>query len=439
MTRFHTYSKAFGVRSGIWALLVVLCSSTAALAADSISGTARNQTQGRPAAGDDVILLRLDQGMQEETRAKTDGQGSFTVKVQSPDKPYLVRIVHQGVNYDQQASAGNTVAIDVFDAAPKVQGVNGSIEILRAGTQDNTLHVSDMMEIKNESQPPITQAGERTLEVYLPAKAKLDSVFASGAGKLPVVISASPVPGEAGHYTVSFPLRPGSTQFAFNYNLPYDGRVAFRPRHAYAFRQMAVMIPPTMKFTSNSSAFKPLSVGNPAFKVQAASQLDAGAAPEFELSGSGAVPGLQARSQSQPRTAMPPGTNPGQTAAQPALPPATSSNPQTPVQGGLRGASRAPVPPAAASSPREWWILGGASILVVGTFAFMVWRARRRSGAIVKPGSSATPLIEALKQELLELETSRVQGSISGEEYDKAKQALDGTMQRALARAAAKP
>src|SRR2546429_6808214 len=120
-----------------------------------------------------------------------------------------------------------------------------------------------------------------------------------------MTISAALVPGQPGHYTVNFPLRPGATKFAFNYDLPYDGHVAFQTRHAYPLQQMAVMIPPTMKFSSRSPAFKILPIGNSGYQVQAANQLQEGEGPGFEVSGTGALPPLgdqgkkQARSQSQ--------------------------------------------------------------------------------------------------------------------------------------------
>jgi hypothetical protein len=46
----------------------------------------------------------------------------------------------------------------------------------------------------------------------------------------------------------------------------------------------------------------------------------------------------------------------------------------------------------------------------------------------------STLLLEALKEELFQLEVDRQKGRISAEEYAKAKQALDATLQRALAR-----
>src|SRR5260370_40068782 len=67
---------------------------------NSISGSVRNATTGKPAAEDEVVLIRLLDGMQEETRTKTDAQGEFTLNVQLPRTGYMVQAVHQGVNYD---------------------------------------------------------------------------------------------------------------------------------------------------------------------------------------------------------------------------------------------------------------------------------------------------------------------------------------------------
>jgi hypothetical protein len=61
-------------------------------------------------------------------------------------------------------------------------------------------------------------------------------------------------------------------------------------------------------------------------------------------------------------------------------------------------------------------------------------QSRSKSPAI-RPTSSV--LLEALKEELFELEVERKQGHLSQEEYEKAKSALDQTLERALKREAA--
>jgi hypothetical protein len=346
-------------------LALLACFSTAALGADNISGSVRNESRGKPAAGDEVILLRLDNGMQEEARAKADATGAFSVEARHPDKPYLVRVVHQGVSYDQRAFDGDAVSIQVFDAAPQVPGVSGTIEVFRAGTKGNMLHVSDMVEIKNESSPPVTQAGEHTFEAYLPANATIDSVLAAGPGKISVMISAAPVPGEPGHYTVNFPLRPGATKFAFNYDLPYRGRAAFRTRHAYPLQQFAVMIPRTMKFSSHSPAFERLSTADRDYQVRAATRVNAGEGPEFEVSGAGALPALGNQAQSEARSDSPAPLNATLAApARTAMPSLTSID--------LRSKQTQP--------PSQWLILNGVTAVLLAACGLLVWRARKPRG-----------------------------------------------------------
>jgi len=295
------YRKGSGVRAIILVLLSAIPLSTAARDANEITGSARNESRGQAAVGDRVILIRLDRGMEEESQARTGQRGAFRLHVRDAGKAYLVRVLHEGVSYDQRAYAGDDLSIQVFDAAPRVPRVSASIEILRAGTNGNLLHVSDMYELKNESSPPVTQTGGQTFEVYVPANAKMDSVLAAGPAKIGVLIPANPVPGEPGHYTVSFPLRPGETKFAFNYDLPYEGHAVFQTRLAYPLQQFAVMIPPTMRFSSRSPAFEVLATGNSRYQVRAANQLNAGDGPGFEVSGTGAVPPLvgQAKTQAQ--------------------------------------------------------------------------------------------------------------------------------------------
>lgn len=365
MINLRVSGKGCYVRGMLSILALLACFSAAALSANSISGSARNLSRGQPAAGDEVILLRLDSGMQEEARGKTDPRGAFTLNVQYPDKPYLVRVVHQNVNYDQQASADGTLSINVFDAAPQVRSVTGSIEILRTVTNGNLLHVSDLYEIKNESSPPLTQAGEHTFEVYLPVKAKIDSVLAAGPGKIAEMISAAPVPGEPGHYTVSFPLRPGATKFAFNYDVPYDGHAAFQTRHVYPLQQLAVMIPPTMKFSSRSAAFEILTTGNSRYEVRAANRLKAGEGPQFEVSGAGALPPLgdQAKPQGWSQTPAPP--NPTRSAAgRAALPSFASVDSRS---GQLQ-------------SPSQTLVLVGVTSALLAVSVLLVWRTRKPLG-----------------------------------------------------------
>jgi len=362
MTKPRLRGMRFCIRKVLTVAALLVLFSIGALGASNITGSVRNQSRGEPAAGDEVVLARLDRGMQEEARARTDSRGAFTFNVQHPDKPYLVRVFHQGVSYDQQASAGQALSIQVFDAATHVGGITGTIEILRTGTNGNLLHVSDLVEIKNVSSPPLTQAGKRTFEVYLPANAKIDSVLAAGSGRMSMMISAAPVPGQPGHYTVNFPLRPGTTKFAFNYDLPYDGHATFHPKFAFPVQQLAVMIPPSMKFSSRSPAFKILAIGNSRYQVQAANQLTAGKGPEFELSGTGALPRLGDQANSQASAESPVIPNP-------TLPALTRA--ATPSLASIDSRLNRTQPPS------QSLVLGGVTAALLAASALLVWRARK--------------------------------------------------------------
>ena len=367
------YRKGSSERAIILVLLSAIPFSTAARDANDITGSARNESRGRAAVGDRVILIRLDRGMQEESQARTGQRGAFRLHVSHAGKAYLVRVVHEGVSYDQRAYAGDDLSIQVFDAAPRVPRVSASIEILRAGTNGNLLHVSDMYELKNESSPPVTQAGGQTFEVYVPANAKMDSVLAAGPAKIGVLIPANPVPGEPGHYTVSFPLRPGETKFAFNYDLPYEGHAVFETRLAYPLEQLAIMIPPSMRFSSRSPAFRLLPTGRSDYQVQTANQLKAGEGPGFEVSGTGALPALGDQAKSHAGTL-----------------PLTTSKPPAPDSDRPLRSSFGHVDPQLQQTyaHAQSLVLGGLTAVLLGVCALLVWRARktRRTHAVKTTG-----------------------------------------------------
>lgn len=410
--------------------LIAGCSATA-LATETISGVARNQTQGRIAAGDEVILLRLDQGMQEEARTRTDSKGMFLFPLQYPGKPHLVRVMHQGVNYDRQASAGEAISIDVFDAQTRVKGITGSLEVIRTGATRDQLHVSDMIELRNDAEPPVTQAGERTFEIYLPPHAKMDSVLAAGSEKIGVMISATPAPGDPNHYTVNFPLRPGATKFAFNYDLPYDGQARFQIKNRYSLQQLAVMIPSTMKFTSTSSTFQSLPVGGNSYHVESLQNVKEGTGSEFEISGFGAFPSLSTQSSSKSQTAAPAAHDSSVLGR---------LRMQDERENALEGTSDTGWSSLLLDLP-GWLFFTIALVLEIS--GVMIWRKRwlfanALAHTVAEQGKvefqlPPIDLLENLKKELFQLEIDRLLGDVSPEAYTAAKRALEQAIEQLLA------
>jgi len=341
-------------------LLLACCfSASFAFAADTITGTVRNQTTARPATGDDVVLLRLTEGMQEEARTKTDVQGAFFLKVSATNARHVVRVLHQGVNYDQTVTGDVPLEIKVFDAVPRISGLNGNIGIVRMESDGNVLKVEEMYAITNASTPPVTQSGPRNFEMFLPENAEFDSVEAKGPEGIWTNVPPVAVPAQPGHYIVNFPLRPGDTLFKFAYHLPYLGAAAFHLKLAYPIKRFAVMHPPSMSFkASRPEAFTNPGITKGLQVEQAVTKTFVSQVPVFEISGTGMVEPRASAGQTAPR--------------QVTAPPAAAPNDNALDHGGTSGSA------APSQSTKEVWLILAAIFAILAASMFAFWRRRRR-------------------------------------------------------------
>ena len=154
-------------------LIALICFSALA-SAQTLTGTVKNSTTGKPAAGDEVVLLSLAQGMEEAGRIKTDAKGNFSFKLDNAESPHLVRAIHQGVTYHRMAPPGTTsVEVEVYDAGKKVDGIAVVADIMRVQAEQGQLEVMRAFAVQNTSKPPRTQMNERNLEFYVPEGAQV--------------------------------------------------------------------------------------------------------------------------------------------------------------------------------------------------------------------------------------------------------------------------
>ena len=448
-------AQAFGpaVRGkALLTALILLLTSLAA--AQTLTGTLKNSTTGKPAAGDAVVLLKLGQGMEEAGRTQSDAKGQFSFKLDDAQSPHLVRAIHQGVTYHRMAPPGTTsVELEVYDVAKKIDHVEVVADILRLQVEQGQLVVVREFGVQNTAKPPRTQMNERNLEFYIPDRAQIipDSATATTENGNP--LKSAPVPeGEKNRYSFIFPLRPGLTRFEVAYQLPYTGSANVDPKSLYPLEHFVVMMPKTMQFTAAaaSAGFKLINYPNePDAIVQVASNITPGQNLSFKVSGEGVLQSPQEDEAAK-----------GEAGAQ------TTNRP-----GGGLG------PPIDAPDPLQkyrWWILGGiAAALILGGIFVAVRQqsaartlARRKTASPMRsaghgaahheeeddeygptpalaasiPAAArpASRLLDALKEELFQLEVERRQGQISQSEYESAKSALDQTLDRALKREAQK-
>jgi len=135
--------------------LTVLLLLAAFASAQTLTGNLKNGTTNKPAAGDDVVLIKLAQGMEEAARTKTDVQGNFSFKLDDAASPHLIRAIHQGVTYHRMAPPGNTsVDLQVYDVSKKAEGINVTADLMYLQASKGELAIMRLFAVDNTSKPP---------------------------------------------------------------------------------------------------------------------------------------------------------------------------------------------------------------------------------------------------------------------------------------------
>jgi len=426
-------------RKSFLGLLAMLLFSAAAFAA-TITGTVTNATTGKPAAGESVELLEMQQGMNVLASTKTDARGSFSFNVNDPNSPHLVRVMHDGVGYFPASGpispGAASTAIDVYDASAKVSDIGTNVEVMRVQADSGNLQVIQLIAVKNGSKPPRTLSGKKTYEFYLPDGAQIDQAMVQPPGGMAINTSANPE--GSGKYSFDYAIKPGETRFEVAYHLPYSGSAKFTPKTPGDVQHFVVMTPKSMTFQPSGGAkFAPMD--DATATVQIATNVKAGTDLSFQVSGTGVLKEDQGTGQDQGQ---------GQGAPDQSSPSAGMS-PDNRPGGGLG-------PPIDAPDPLHsyrWPILAGLGVILFCGALFVVNSSNQQARATAPTPAPIPPLapkrdkaaalaateknsmlLEGLKEELFNLELEKQQGRISEEEYQQAKSALDQTLKRALAR-----
>jgi hypothetical protein len=321
---------------------------------------------------------------------------------------------------------------------------------MRIQAAKDQLTVTRDFGVRNTSNPPRAQINERNLEFYIPDGARVVENSGTAITENGIPLKSAPVPeGEKNRYSFGFPLRPGVTRFEVTYQLPYAGSANLDPKSIYPLENFMVMLPKPMKFeaAAGSAGFKLIHFPNaPDATVQVASNTSDRQNLAFNISGEGTLEtGWQSGTQGsgQPEdgsagvaTAAPSNNRPG---------------------GGLGP----PIDAPDALQKYRWWILGGFAAFLIISGVCIARRQQSTNRAlrypklnsssiptIQKEGSAVSgkaPIVEAIRipgagvmegirDELFQIEMEHQKGQISQAEYQKAKAALDRTLERVLKR-----
>jgi hypothetical protein len=242
--------------------------------------------------------------------------------------------------------------------------------------------------------------------------------------------------GPKGHYSFDFPIQPDNgdkdTLFQISYSLPYSsGKYDFKSQVTMPADNFAVLMPKSMSFTAGSGENFRSVQEDPGVQTY----ILKGAVPDkaitFSVAGNGSMPREDQNAAAGAQGGMGAQTAGGQPG------------------GGIGAPINTPDP----LSKYKWWILGGLALLLTAGAGFLL---RKPAGGVAPTagvsvpatahGSSVayqpvassvgknTALLNVLKDELFAVESEKIAGTLSPEEYVKVKAALETVLARALKR-----
>ena len=409
-----------------------------------VSGTVTDKTTNKPSAGDKVELIDVQQGMAVVASTTTDSKGHYQIE-KTGAGPELVRVTHQGGQYFIAAPEGGEPGdIPVYDVAANVEGMRIEADVIEVDdTSNGQLQMTEQIFVHNTASPPHTQYNpSKGFEVIIPADAMVDGASAKRPTGMPTVVRVKPGNGN-GHYVFDFPIQPDEaekdTLFRLSYHMPYSGTYTFHPQIPLPADNVAVLLPKSISFKSESgSTYQPVPQ-DPAIQTLLSRNVGPGTALDFTISGQGTMPREQQGSQGQQGQSLPSG--PG---------------------GGIGEPINTPDP----LSKYKWWILGGVMLLLAAVAGFLlrkpamataggppvpapditrpVGRVPRAQSAhpapampvaqplSAGPASHNATLLQVLKEEMFDIESEKLSGALSSADYEEQKAALAIVLKRAL-------
>lgn len=415
--------------------LAVFCSLLMATVAQAstYTGTVTDKTTNQPAAGDTIVLLDVQAGMAVAGKATTDAHGHYTLNGPGAG-PYLIRVTHQGGTYFIAAPEGGAPGdIPVYDVAQKVDGVRIEADVIEVEADGGQLHITERYFVHNTSTPPRTEYNPaKGFEIVLPPDATVDGADGRRPTGLPTSLSLQPA-GAKNHYKFDFPIQPDEgdkdTLFQLSYHLPYNGSYTFKPQLLLPADNFAVLLPKSITFTPGPGAAFQAVPQDPSVQTELVKNVAVGQNIAFTISGTGSMPREAQNGQGEQAGQ---GGQSGQLGNTPG--------------GGIGEPNDKPDP----LTKYRWWILGGIALVLAAAAAFLL---RKPAGAVAVAGGApgaagvvpaaafaATPaaknaaLLNALKEELFALESEKLSGTLTADEYQTQKAALETVLKRALQR-----
>lgn len=247
-----------------------------------VSGTVTNGTRGKPVAGVEVHLVKLEGGMQVVGKTTTDAQGRFSFSADISG-PGMIRATYQGVNYHHPYQAGSgSIELRVFETAETGRYSVDRMTYLVQQANDQLL-IGREFTVRNETSPPVTLLRPGgVFRFRLPEGVTPERTSAIGANGMPIPVAARA--SGNGTWTIDYPLRPGETRFFTVSTMPYkDLQASVNESLAWDAASVLLYVPQQMKVAA--PGFQSLGTDR-GLAVYGLTAVKAGTAVAWSVSGS---------------------------------------------------------------------------------------------------------------------------------------------------------
>jgi len=403
--------KISSFQSATIAFIISLC-SLCATGQQVLRGNVVDGSSRKAAGGDEVVLLRVENGISEEARTTSDAAGAFSFQLADSRAARAVRVTHQEVSYYQPVPPGSTsVSVTIYPSEAKVPGLHQTSHSVVVQAKGAALQIIEIFNIRNESQPLRTQ---QNFSFSLPGNAEVRSGEALRSDGLR--LKNAPVRQGDGKYAFQSPLLPGLTHLEVVYTLPYTGSLKFQPQLAGPVDKFYVITPKSLGFTPVAASQyqitqeAPINTGSKDVDVHVASSAGRASQLAFNLAGEGTL-------------------QPAQPSRQPMLTAKAAPDANMPGKAMEKEQSRSGsdmVNKRFGQLNQGQWIFVGVVVLFLLTGGATFIRK------ILRGDAEASQQMEALKEEIFRLHADHLAGRINHKDYLSAKVELDHALRRAL-------
>ena len=135
----------------------------------------------------------------------------------------------------------------------RLDRIDGTADVVRIQADGSKLQIVELLRSKMRPRRQETLIADPGFEVAIPENAQLGGADAQGPNGQPISISPQQL-AQKGHYSLPYPLKPGETRFQLAYEMPYNGEATFSPALLHSWNHVVLVLPPSVVWKPTNAA-----------------------------------------------------------------------------------------------------------------------------------------------------------------------------------------